>query len=1053
MRQSPSLYTLANTYSSQKRHSSNTTDKAATSAEEIIWQRFLADLKAPDNEFDANEAWAVYDALSTRGTLASLDPEKILLFAERLAMGAERLYDGTDELVALSEWARRSQQVLQDLRGRITSRSLFYFRLRNLELRLKAMAGDIEQAISLIHEMQRSLVIDYKGTASLLVGYESIIKSIWRRQGAVRAVEFVIHEWNSLGSHMISRSAKGHVKTVGHQSHLLREKVHSIVQSIADPALVLAEHREWSQDRRLRMGELFIEVLCIKNLPQDGVAVLEEMERQFLLVPTSLKLTLVRALARSNSFQLANSLYHALSSGKDQEIWGSRFKYFTSTGLYLFAHQGDVLRSKEKWDQLVEHDWVTGADIAMLLQVYAVLGKTSEVIRLFNEFFVEPTVNDTPLEHSTTIVHYTIVIFAHAQQGDFDGMNVWLERMSQAGFPPDEYVYNVILKSFAMRGEVDSLAAVLDQMRAANMRPSAISYTTAITLLAKRKDPVAAEALYKRALQDGVIPDRRMVIALMNAHVEAASWQGVIRAFDYLRSSPARNIHLSIEGYNTLLKAYVLIGAPFRIVSKLFNRLQEAKVRPDGYTFALLVQSACDAGLMDIASEIFQEMERLAKHWESHIHINIYVLTMLMAGFLRKGDKVRAKAVYDEMRTRNLQPTSATFHVILKAYANESSDESLRIAENFLKSVTDAEGRPWAKPTGRPSSALEDIFRPLMDVYARRDRPKDVERHLQGMLDAGGEASLGTLTALMYAYCRSGNIDAVLQLWPQIFQLALRYSRTGSLFDGQNKASDEDIESESRTERQANILCVPLSIYMDALSAAGMHLKIAAVWKKVKQHGFAFDSHNWNHLAIALVRAGEPERAFEVIEKVVLPYQKRSHDIIKERHQEPETPFAFEEPPEEDADPEPAFEGPSHTSERRAVAVKVATSKTKFGPLAEDDRPDDFAHSLHILHQISPSWSIWRPHGITLNLLARVLGSLESGIPIKPVQPDKGTHQIDETEEGEQRKARVNLAAEILGRIYTQSPNAVRAVQEQEWRSNRDWLKGTKRNTTHIALT
>jgi len=536
----------------------------------------------------------------------------------------------------------------------------------------------------------------------------------------------------------------------------------------------------------------------------------------------------------------------------------------------------------------------------------------------------------------------------------------------------------------------------------------------------------------------------------MNAHVEAASWQGVIRAFDYLKSSPARHVFLSIEVFNTLLKAYVLIGAPFHIVSNLFDKLEDAKVRPNVFTFALLVQSACDAGMMDIATDIFQEMDRLAKHWESHLHIDAYVLTNIMAGFLRKGDKIRAKAVYDEMRTRKIQPTSATFGAILKAYANENTEASLQIAEDFLKSLMDAEERPWIKTKKGRSSALDDVYRPLMDAYAKHRRPEDVERHFRAMLDAGAEPTLGILTTLLHAYCRTRNIAAVLQVWPQIFQLGLRYSRTSSLFDGQNKTSGEDDESESQTQRQANVLCVPLSIYMDALSAAGMHLEIAAVWKKVKFHGFAFDSHNWNHLVIALVRAGEPERAFEVIEKVILPYRRRSQDILRERDRMPETPLTFENLAEGETDQESAFEGPSHSSERRATAVKMATPQTNFFKLDSDKgHADDFAHPLHILHQISPSWSMWRPHNITLSLLGRVLASLESGIPIQPVKPGQGTQPVDSAEE---RRAKVDLAADILGRIHTNFPNAVRTVQEHERRSGRDRQRGTQYNTMRIAL-
>jgi hypothetical protein len=534
--------------------------------------------------------------------------------------------------------------------------------------------------------------------------------------------------------------------------------------------------------------------------------------------------------------------------------------------------------------------------------------------------------------------------------------------------------------------------------------------------------------MYKQAIRDGIVPDRRMVAALMNAHVEAQSWQGVIRAFDYLKSVPSRKLRVSIEVYNTLLKAYVLIGAPFHIVSELFGKLEQANVRPNAYTFALLIMSACDAGRMDIASDIFKEMDRLAQHWESHLHINEYVLTVIMGGYLRLGDKVQAKIIYDEMRHREIQPSATTFGAILRAYGNEKSEENLKIAEDFLKILVEAEERPWLKPTGGRSPALEQIYRPLMEVYAQDDRLEDVERHFQGMLDAGGEPTLGALAALLYTYSRAGKLNAVHQIWSQIFQLGLRHSRTKSLFEGaENESGDGENESETPTERQANLLCVPFSIYIEALSMAGMHAEIATVWRKMKYHGFAFDSHNWNHLSMALVRAGELVRAFQVIEKVLIPYQRRSRDFLMGRNKEPESPLMFNDVSEED---EPAFEGPGRYRERRAQAVKTATRETRDMDLSFDDEDsrNDFARPLHILHQISPSWNIWRPHHITLNLLARVLSTLESGRLVHPVKPGQAD-QFVQTGEMDRRE-RFRVVADVLEELYTNCPRAVQAVRD-----------------------
>jgi pentatricopeptide repeat-containing protein PET309 len=1008
---------------SQQRHSSNLSGSlaspplAARAQKDITIHKFLLSARASSDNFDLPAALDAYDAVKACDALGFLQVAETLSFAEKVATMSEDYYDRDLGSIALCLYGQRLRVVLEDLKPRIAELSPYDQRRRSLLARAAALVGDLEQAKSLISELQ-AMPVDDQVENSILHANEGLIRATRRYFDSTRVLDFLIEEWNSVGPYLMPRSGKWYKPEVAYRIRSFRRAAYSILEIINKPAAVLAARQEWDQERRQRMGQLLIEVLCDRDLSHDAFSVLQEMQNQDLTVPVDLQLTLVRALAKSGAFELGNTLFATLTKTIPS---GSRYKFFLSTGLYLFARQGNVARAEEYYGYLEERKTVSEADIAMMLHAHAFHGKTESVTHLFHQVFRDRF--DRPeLSIAPNKVHYTIVIFAFAQRGDFEGMNTWLEAMSKAGFPPDAYVYSIILKSFAKRGDVGSVGAVLDQMRKAGVQPNLISYTTVVALLAKRKDPVAAEAIYKRAIQEGIFPDRRMITSLMNAHVEAGSWQGVIRVFDYLSMNPSRQLRLSVEVYNTLLKAYVLIGAPFRMVSSLFDKLQEIGVRPDAYSFALLIQSACDAGLMDVASDIFLEMDKLADHWQSNLHINTYILTIIMSGFLRHGDKRRAKAVYDEMQQRGIHPTAVTFNAILTAYANEKSEESIAVAEEFLNSLMDANPNEhdWAKPVDGRGSALEHVYRPLMAVYARQSKPEEVERLFQDMLDKGGKPSLGVLTSLLDAYRRAADIGAVLQVWPQIYELALRHSRVDSLFDNQSDSTDAALR------RQGNLLCIPLSIYVDALSAAGKHAEIAEVWKTLQDDGFAFDSHNWNHLAVALVRAGEPERAFEILERVILPYQRQSEQILRSRNQKPDTPLTFDDNPTHEDDP--ADESPMHGPKKRAEAVKISSRKLREE--FYDDDLQDFAHPLHILYQISPAWNVWRPHMATLSLLVTVLSHLELGMIVQPLKPEDELLPLD-VDRDKRRKMR-KLASGILGRLHNNYPNAVRAVQDFE---------------------
>jgi pentatricopeptide repeat-containing protein PET309 len=286
---------------------------------------------------------------------------------------------------------------------------------------------------------------------------------------------------------------------------------------------------------------------------------------------------------------------------------------------------------------------------------------------------------------------------AHSKAGDSEGLNEWFGNMIADGVMPDRHVYNILLEDRARRGMLGDVAAIIKEMRARHLSPLAETYTTVITALAKRGDPVAAEAYYKRALKEGVKPDRQMVASLMVAHSEVGSWKGVIRAFDYMVSSDDRHLRPRIDVYNILLRAYVLAGSPFEVVSDVFQKMEQSGVRPTAHTFSILIMSACDSGRMDVAMRVFMELDNLTQQWETGYKMNVYALTILMAGYLRLGDRLKAKEIYDEMLLRGISPTSVTYGSILNAYAAEGRQESIQLACDFMKSLMESpdESRKW----------------------------------------------------------------------------------------------------------------------------------------------------------------------------------------------------------------------------------------------------------------------------------------------------------------------------------------------------------------------
>ncbi|KAF8076662.1 hypothetical protein FPV67DRAFT_1714557 [Lyophyllum atratum] len=953
-------------------------------------QEFERVSQTPRAKFDMDEAWEVFRDVEE----LSLPLASRLGFVDRYISAAELHYRLETDDTQLHEWGRRAAHMLETISSHIAPHTQFDQWRLCLLTRSNALLGNIETAARTLHDAD-DIPLPYHHKAGIPYAYEMIISAIARYKDNAHAIEFIAEQWSNIGSHLDFKLSSSHHASQERAGRSLRVVAYRIAAEVVDASPFL-ERDGWDKKRRENVGCFFVDALCYAHMAREAREVLVKMQKLNLHVPQPFQLTVVRFLARQASLVKSAIEVHASIPAQDHDL------PYLQTGLYVHARQGNTEVAQKYFSDILAIGPPAPDDIASLIHGYAIADNIDQVNALFNQFF--PLAVDGKRMNSPGLQHYAGALYAHSRQGDQAGITFWLQDLANTDLVPDDHIFTIVLNAFAHAGDIDSVMAILEQMRSAGIKPNLVTYTIIITLLAHRKDPIGAEDIFKRALNEGIVPDTRMIVAMMNAHVEAGSWKGVIRAYDYLIASRATT--LSIDVYNTLMKAYILIGAPFSVVYKFFKRLERSKAKPDAYTYSLLVQSACDSGLMDIASDIYYDMESLSQEQPDRgLNINVYILTILMAGFLQHGDKIRAKGVYDEMRAQGIQPTPITFGTIIKAYGNDKSKESLRIAEEFVASlvaVPESE-RVWRKPKYDSKSALHHLYGPVMSAYVKMQKPEEVERVLQNMLNEGAPPSLGTLSALLDVHRRTLNIDAVLKIWPRIYEMGMELTKR----DWSTQPEDVD---DIRGIR-GNVLCVPLSIYIDALSAAGRHSEIATVWKDFRARGFSFDSHNWNHLVVALVRAGQPERAFEVVEKVIIPFQELSSRSIPPRDPTPSSPLLSDlRPKDTDVIEEAPGEPPRHSLTKRVLAAKIATARTARMEGWSDEEPGhDFAHHLHILHQISPSWATWRPHNAALT----------------PIVPDDDS--VPDPDYDERPEAR-----EILNRIYNNYPKTVGVVLNYE---------------------
>ena len=982
-------------------------------------------------------AWSAFVEL--RKQSGPPQPSVVLGFVDRALSTVEDTLIHGDKIRELVRWSVRLRRVLRQLGDIPNLPSNESVHVLCLLTRIQAILGrfdDVTPYLSRIWDSQTNKE-PYSLDHAELRMVETVLQALSRYRGPVAVLDFIVDEWLILGRLVNSSVSRRNSRAPSQ----LGEIAFKIFDQIPSPLAVVA-----NMSGKLRItlaGSLLITFLVRRRAPEDALAVYREMQRQSVDIKPPLKLWLVRALVHGHAFEQANVLFSEISASVP---FGYENELFLATALHLFSSQGDITRSEAAFKALQDRNIAGVRAVGMRLLAYAHNGDVETVLRYFHDHFPQ----DTQTGDRPNIFHYTAVLMAHAKACDSSGLNKWFGNMIADGVKPDRHIYNILLEDCIRRGKFQDVDSIIKEMRTLRLPPLAEAYTTILSALAKRKDPIMAETFYKKALKEGVKPDRQMVATLMTAHSAVSSWKGVIRAFDYLSSSDDRHLRPRIDVYNILLQAYVLAGSPFEVVSGVFQKMEQAGVRPTAHTFSILIKSACDSGRMKVAMRVFMELDSLSQKWETGIKVNVYALTVLMAGYLRLGNRLKAKEIYDEMIFRGITPSSVTYGTILMAYISEDRQENIQLALDFMKSLLESPDQSQTRllTSYRRFSGFENIYCPLMTLFARKAKPEQIEELMDDMVRAGGERTLTTLTLLLNSYRNAGNVDGCQRVWDEILPIALDFLRTGELLG----ESDPDLPRPD-LQRRANIICIPLSIHMDALSAAGAHAEVADLWRMVREHGFALDSHNWNHLIVVLVRAGEIERAFQILERVIIPsfqHQARNHPTAP-REMAPPTPLSYDDvPPPQKTSTLATEEAPPSrrtylsTEARESVVAKLANegaglfhatpdcSTSNSSAQGEGRSTTDFAHPLYILQQILPSWDTWQPHAVVVTLLVDILDRLEDGHMITPIPPRRFENEGSTTWQGAESES--SAAKELLGRIRASCPQAVAIVRGYDYR-------------------
>ncbi|KAF9534674.1 hypothetical protein CPB83DRAFT_842736 [Crepidotus variabilis] len=653
-------------------------------------------------------------------------------------------------------------------------------------------------------------------------------------------------------------------------------------------------------------------------------------------------------------------------------------KYYSQTNLYICARLGNLEVTKRIIDERRQAGYLTAEDMT---NFFIALSKAQRYAEM-KEYFeagcpVGPDGRRTP---APRLNQYSVCILANARAGNLEQVNWWLEDMDKNGVKPNLKIFTHLMTLFKRVGDDRSMTLAYNNMLQANICPDPRLYTVMFSHFAIRKNTKAADALFQDALRLGVVPDEKMTSALMNVYAQAGSWKSALSIFRDLSKQIGRS-KPSLSVYNVMFQTHLLLGAPFKVMTELFLKLKyRIRIQPNQHTYAILITSACESGHLSVALDLVKEIKQTQKTQNRSDLLSVHIMTVIMSTCLKHNEKAKAKEILDEMLSLGMRPTDVTYAQIIKYLGASRMQGDLDQAEEFVKGFLESpEELDRLGEVSKKKQPIANIYLPLLAGPAERGDYVEVERLFEAFLKASGRPSIAIYHKLLLTYRNAGELGKAMDVWPLIWDLAESEPFVKDPLPG------ESPEIEETDIHMANIQA-PLSIYMDILSKTGKHHQLADVWFTLQRRGFGFDIQNWNFLVVVLIRAGQLERAFEVMEKIILPNQRSNeiNDDIALRNRSQNTGKPYPLPPYIEVPQGHPLWGSEDRSRVHKLAMHgKGRSRSKAINIKIIDQ--NFVYPIRVLEFIRPSWNDWRPHEVVMRTLLAVYLLLQHGFVPKPL--------------------------------------------------------------------
>ena len=622
--------------------------------------------------------------------------------------------------------------------------------------------------------------------------------------------------------------------------------IYTLLLNVGEPVRYVHEHYT-------ELGQRGISLVCVAFTNRGAVerAALTALfaHKQRIYVEQAIMRRILRDLINTGLWILAQDIAARLSTRYSLSLSSMRVLAMLS------AHLGDVREMTRRLRRLKTRSLPAEYSDPFMLQARIRCAAAQGNFQRMDELFRGPSAHAVALGQvpqpaglPPNFVAATLVrMYAHAREVH-KAHEVYQSVLERGAL--DETICVEYARVGAHLGDVELVSNVVEDAEERGIPLTTRLARMFATAYMQCHDPDGVVRVLRAYSRHGRRPDLRLYTVLLNAYVEAGRWSAALGTFRWLLQQRTPALMPDTAVYNTMLKAYVLRGVPETTVLAVLYKMCTAGMRPDGRTFALVLQRTCNAGHMQLAEGVFALLRSSLKKYGGP---SVYHFSLMVHGYLRVGNAGRAEMYYREMCARGIEPTDVTFGMLIRMYTKNVDvpvDEAHALALQFLGTTSAA--------TTAAAAPSEHVIMPLFRAHVDRGEYEEAHSMLAELINARVRLSGTALALLLRSYYHAGNTEGLFLAYQLVYDYVL--SRCTAI----EPPGELPTPGGPRT-----LLCPSLTVMIDYASLSGMPAVIADMWSRAQRDGFFFDPHNWNSICAAFARAGHIADALRVLETVL----------------------------------------------------------------------------------------------------------------------------------------------------------------------------------------